>query len=136
MNKLTIDNNFNDVASAIDYLKKSNVVQCEQWFSCPREVVERVGLEAQSLYSRLLGFSNNLYRLSNSILAKLCKCSVRTIQRLLDELIITECIKQVYINKSVRLIYPLFTLPIIIDNRKSSITNNPIDLENGGFDEL
>ena len=94
-----------------------------QWLSVPTDVYKRCSPEACFLYSHILGFSSGLYRGSNTALAKLMSCSTRTIARLMNELQEKKCIKVVIVSRTTRLIYPVYTLPFIMDIESSSKSN-------------
>ena len=122
----------NDMEQAKQIIKDFKPSISTQWLSVPSDVFKRCSPEACFLYSHILGFSSGLYRGSNTALAKLMHCSTRTIARLMNELQDNKCIKVVVVTRTTRLIYPVYTLPFIMDIESSGKKK----LENGGFEEL
>lgn len=105
------------------------------WLSVPKDVFEVCSPEACLLYSHLLGFANGLYKGSNTALANLMHCSTRTISRLLNELQVKNCIRVIVVNRQVRLLYPVYTLPFILVTEPSSKKSSK-SLENEKMEEL
>ncbi len=134
----------NDKKTATELIKGFENMPSMQFFAVPSEVTKKCSPEASILYGYILGFSNNLYRGSNTALASLMRCSTRTISRLLNELKDNDCIYIVIVNRTTRLVYPRYTLPFILDiepsikekKSDSHVKNNPIDQPNGGFRSL
>lgn len=139
----------NDKKTATELIKGFENMPSMQFFAVPSEVTKKCSPEASILYGYILGFSNNLYRGSNTALASLMRCSTRTISRLLNELKDNDCIYIVIVNRTTRLVYPRYTLPFILDiesepkrkklsdyDKPSKVKNNPFDLPNSGFRDL
>lgn len=122
----------NDMEQAKQIIKDFKPSISTQWLSVPSDVFKRCSPEACFLYSHILGFSSGLYRGSNTALAKLMHCSTRTIARLMNELQDNKCIKVVVVTRTTRLIYPVYTLPFIMDIESSGKKK----LDNGGFESV
>lgn len=126
----------NDMEQAKKIIKDFKPSISTQWLSIPSDVFKRCSAEACFLYSHILGFSSGLYRGSNTALAKLMSCSTRTITRLMNELQEKECIKVVVVNRTTRLVYPVYTLPFILDIESSSKKVKEQNEDFGGFEVL
>lgn len=96
--------------------QKFECIVSQSWFSVPKEVFDVCSPSASLLYGHLLGFSSGIYRGSTSALASVMNCSTRNIIRYLNELREKGCIRVVVVSRSRRLIYPVYTLPFILDN--------------------
>lgn len=125
---------FNDMEQTSQYIQTLKSIPSRKWVSVPYEVASICSPEASILYGNILGFISGLYQGTNTALADLMHCSTRTIARLINELKEKECIKVVVVNRTTRLIYPLYTMPFIykIDNEKKKES----DKDNGGILEL
>lgn len=124
------------------YLRSNSVAKhpTKQFMACPVEVLERCSYQASICYMHLLWRSNVGNVISNTALAKIMKCSTRTITNLIDELIVKGCITVFLVSKTTRYIYPNYILPTAYVISKKSIdtaTSNALDnIDNGGFEEL
>lgn len=133
MTKMKSEFSVNSMNEATQIIQSFKPTASRQWFVIPNEVCDVCSVEASMLYGRLLGFSNRLCYTSNLTLANAMNCSSRTISRLLNELKEKGCIRVVVVSRSRRLIYPVYTLPVIydIESSKDSIENRSDSNSNG-----
>lgn len=105
-------------------------VMSNSWMTIPNEVADRVSPMSAMLYAIILGFGANC-RATNGWLAQKFNVSTRTITRMFKELEDAGCIKVVIVNNYQRLIYPVYTVPFLLD------TSTKIECDdNGGFTKI
>lgn len=127
---------FGSIEEANAYLDKFTKRLSSNWLSIPGEVAEKVSPEACILYAHFLGFNGQFYG-SNVYLAEKLKCSTRSIGRLINELESHGCIKLVYINRTTRLIYPVYTMPFLYTIEQKRKDDEKINVRSSlGFNEL
>lgn len=124
--------------------------QSRQFLPIPVEVLDKCSYQASICYGHLLWRSNVGNVISNTALAKLMKCTTRTITNLIDELTVKGCITVYFVNKTTRYVYPNYILPTAIvfskedidtavnlDRRENETEQDYQErLENGGFKKL